>query len=378
MYTWDKLLINATTLDKNGNCLPNQALAIHNGLFAWCGGMDTLPETYQQDALAITDCQGDIVTPGLIDCHTHLVYAGNRVESFKHRLAGNRSMPLTDSNLGILSTVKKTRAASEEELLQQAMPRMLALRANGVSTVEIKSGYGLDLVNELKMLKVAKRLGVQSGIRVITTFLGAHAVPIEYQGHTQRYVDYLCESMLPAVAETGLADAIDVFCENIAFSLPQTRQIFSKAKLLALPIKCHAEQLSSFGACELAAEFGALSCDHLEYLDDKGANAMAKAQTIAVLLPGAYYFLQEQRKPPVVLLRERSIGIAVATDCNPGTSPTTSLLLMINMACHWFGLTVPEALSGDVSSSASFRYSYQDRFTDGRLIGGFGPLVCEG
>ena len=318
---------------------------IDEGCIAWCGMMNALPRSYEQTAIEIDDCRGRLVTPGLIDCHTHLVYAGNRADEFKQRLQGASYADIARSGGGIVSTVKKTRSASEDDLLQQSLPRLLAMRAEGVTTVEIKSGYGLDLLNELKMLRVARRLGELSGLRVKTTFLGAHAIPPEYLGRNQAYVDYLCADVLPAVTETGLADAVDVFCESIGFSYAQTEQLFSIAQSLRLPIKCHAEQLSAMGASSLAASFGAMSCDHLEYLDEPGAAAMAQAGTIAVVLPGAYYFLRETRKPPIDLLRKMNVGIAIATDCNPGSSPTTSLLLMMNMACQFFSLTVPEVLS---------------------------------
>lgn len=344
MQACDRLLSNATTIDAQGNQLENQAIAISKGMIVWCGAMSDLPATYLQQATVTEDCHNLLITPGLIDCHTHLVYAGNRADEFKQRLEGKTYAEIARAGGGILSTVRQTRAASEEELFQQSLPRMLALRAEGVTTVEIKSGYGLDWDNELKILRVARRLGDVVGLRVRTTFLGAHAVPPEYKNNAQVYVDFLCQDMLPAIAERQLADAVDVFCESIGFTLAQTEQLFIKAKALALPIKCHAEQLSNLGATKLAASLGALSCDHLEYLDREGVAAMANNGTVAVLLPGAYYFLRETVKPPVALLREMGVGIAIATDANPGSSPTTSLLLMLNMACQFFGLTVPEVL----------------------------------
>ncbi len=345
MFTCDRLLLNATTVDTAGVQHEKQALVIANGLIAWCGAEAELPESYKIQATVIDNCHGKLITPGLIDCHTHLVYAGNRAYEFQQRLNGVSYAEIARRGGGIVSTVKQTRAVSEEELLQQSLPRILAMRAEGVMTVEIKSGYGLDLDNELKMLRVARKLGKITGLRVMTTFLGAHAIPPEYSGRNQVYVDYLCAEVLPAVFEAGLADAVDVFCESIGFSLAQAEQLFLCAQGLGLPIKCHAEQLSNLGASTLAAKFGALSCEHLEHLDAKGATAMAQANTVAVLLPGAYYFLGETRKPPVDLLRDAGIGIAVATDCNPGSSPTTSLQLMMSMACQFFSLTVPEVLS---------------------------------
>ncbi len=351
MPACDTLLLNAATIDAQGNLLTQQAIAIKNGLIVWCGSQTQLPSQFYE-VQHKEECQGQLITPGLIDCHTHLVYAGNRATEFQMKLAGVSYAEIAKAGGGILSTVRHTRAATEEELIKQSLPRILALRADGVTTVEIKSGYGLDLVNELKMLRVAKRLGELTGLRVRKTFLGAHAIGPEFQGNSQAYIDVLCQEMLPALCEENLVDAVDVFCESIAFSLKQTEQVFTAAHQLNLPIKCHAEQLSNLGASALAAEFGALSCDHLEFLDEKGASAMAEANTIAVLLPGAYYFLREKQKPPIELLRRAGVGIAVATDCNPGSSPTTSLRLMMSMACQFFALSVPEALAAVTSHAA--------------------------
>lgn len=351
MFSCDKLLLNVTAIDALGNQLQHQAIAITQGIITWCGSQSDLPLHLNQ-AKKTEDCQGQLITPGLIDCHTHLVYAGNRAAEFQMKLAGISYAEIAKAGGGIISTVQQTRAASEDELVQQSLPRILALKSEGVTTVEIKSGYGLDLPSELKMLRVAKRLGELTGLRVKKTFLGAHAIAPEFKGNSQAYVDLLCHEMLPALHETGLADAVDVFCESIAFSLQQTEQIFLAARSLNLPIKCHAEQLSNLGASELAAEFGALSCDHLEFLDEKGAYAMAKANTVAVLLPGAYYFLREQHKPPVDLLRRAGVGMAIATDCNPGSSPTASLRLMMSMACQFFALTVPEVLAAVTTHAA--------------------------
>jgi len=345
MVFCDKILINATTIDTAGEEKFKQAMVIANGTFLWCGDTDELPEQYSVEPALIEDCNNQLVTPGLIDCHTHLVYAGDRSDEFKQRLSGKSYSEIARAGGGILSTVRKTRAVSKEELIAQSLPRLLAMKAGGVTTVEIKSGYGLDLLNEIKMLQVARELGVIAGMRVETTFLGAHAIPPEYKGNSQGYVDYLCHEVLPRVAELKLADAVDVFCESIAFSLPQTEQLFNKAQALNLPFKCHAEQLSNLGATAKAAAMGALSCEHLEFLDEKGAQTMAEHGTIAVLLPGAYYFLREKQKPPIDYLRKSGVGIAIATDCNPGSSPTTSLLLMMNMACQFFELTVAEVMS---------------------------------
>lgn len=353
MNVCDMILRNAAIIDKTGVQIPNQTIVIADGKIVWLGLESDLPAPYLNDAgLVIEDCQGRLVTPGLIDCHTHLVYAGNRADEFKRRLQGESYSDIARSGGGIISTVSKTRAASEEQLVQESLPRMLALCAEGVTTVEIKSGYGLDLANELKMLRVARRLSEETGVRVKTTFLGAHAIPPEFKGNTQAYVDYVCDEMLPAVAEAQLADAVDVFCETIAFNVDQTEQIYDKAISLGLPIKCHAEQLSAFGAARAASNKGALSCDHLEYLTAEGAKAMADNGSVAVLLPGAFYFLREKKPPPVQLLRDYGVGIAIATDCNPGSSPTASLLLMLNMACQFFSMTVPEVLSAVTYQSA--------------------------
>lgn len=345
MQRCDTLLLNATTIDTQGHSHPDQAIAIHEGYFVWCGPQSDLPVCYQQQAGQIEDCCEHVISPGLIDCHTHLVYAGSRADEFKLRLEGVTYSEIAKRGGGIVSTVRQTREASEDELFHQSLPRLQAMVSEGVTTVEIKSGYGLDLENELKMLRVAARLSEYTGIRIIKTFLGAHAIPPEYVGRSGAYVDYLCSEILPVVAQANLADAVDVFCESIAFSLQETEQLFACAKAFNLPIKCHAEQLTNSGASLLAAEYSALSCDHLEYLDDKGANAIANAGTIAVLLPGAFYFLRETQTPPIELLRKAGVGIAIATDCNPGSSPTTSLPLMMNMACRFFSLTVPEVWS---------------------------------
>lgn len=352
MLTCDTILTQATTVAANGEQQSNQSLVIANGRIAWCGPDDELPADYAQQRERMESCQGRLVTPGLIDCHTHLVYAGQRADEFKQRLNGVPYSEIARQGGGILSTVRQTRAASLDQLVEQSLPRLQALRAEGVTTVEIKSGYGLDLANEIKLLQAARRLGELTGVRVKTTFLGAHAVPPEFAGRSQAYVDYLCQEMLPAVAELKLADAVDAFCESIAFSRAETEQLFRKAFELGLPVKCHAEQLSNMGASELAAGMGALSCDHLEFLDREGTEAMARHGSVAVLLPGAYYFLRETRQPPIALLRELGVGMAIATDCNPGTSPTASLLLMMSMACRFFDLRVPEVLAAVTSQAA--------------------------
>ncbi|VEG92419.1 imidazolonepropionase [Legionella spiritensis] len=352
MSVCDSLFLNAATVNEKGETLTDQAIAVSDGRISWCGKSGQVPSELLQQAGSIEHCHGQLVTPGLIDCHTHLVYAGHRADEFKKRLEGATYTDIATAGGGILSTVRHTRAASEEELLLQSLPRIQSMQEQGVTTVEIKSGYGLDPANEIKMLRVARKLGELCAIRVKTTFLGAHAIPPEFKGNTQAYVNLVCEEMMPVIVEQGLADAVDVFCESIAFNLQQTEQIFRKAQDLSLPVKCHADQLSSLGASRLASTMGALSCDHLEFLDVDGAKSMARQGTIAVLLPGAYYFLREKKQPPVDLLRELGVGMAVSTDCNPGSSPTTSLPLMLSMACQFFSLTVPEALAGVTSQAA--------------------------
>lgn len=339
----DLLLTNIALWTVDG-LVTSQAIAITQGYISWCGAMQQLPEPINSQETM--DCQEKLLTPGLVDCHTHLVYAGDRANEFAKRLAGMDYAAIAKEGGGILSTVKSVRQASEEVLFMQSLPRLQALLAEGVTTVEIKSGYGLDFNNEIKMLKTARRLGEALGMRIKTTFLGAHALPPEYANRRQAYVDYLCQEMMPAIAELQLVDAVDVFCEHIAFDLKQTEQIFCTAKALKLPIKCHAEQLSLLGSAYLAASNNALSCDHIEYIDEIGVQQMAQKGTVAVLLPGAFYFLKEKKIPPIALLREYGVRMALATDCNPGSSPTTSLLLMMSMACHYFGISIQEAING--------------------------------
>ena len=308
-----------------------------------------------------------LVTPGLIDCHTHLVYGGERANEFAMRLEGATYEEIARSGGGIVASVRATRAASEQELFELAAPRLAALLAEGVCAVEIKSGYGLTLEDERKQLRVARRLGETFGVLVRTTFLGAHTLPPEYAGRSQAYIDHLCQEMMPALAAEGLIDAVDVFCESIAFSLAETEQVFLAAKRLGLPVKLHAEQLSDMGGASLAARYGALSCDHLEHLSAAGIAAMKSAGTVAVLLPGAYYFLRDTHLPPIQALRAAGVPMAVATDHNPGTSPTLSLLLMLNMAGTLFRLTVPEALAG-VTRHAAQALGLQD--SHGRIGAG--------
>lgn len=296
------------------------------------------------------DCGGRWITPGLIDCHTHIVYAGDRAGEWARRLEGASYEEIARGGGGILSTMRATRAATEAELIETALPRLDALLAEGVTAIEIKSGYGLTVDDELKMLRVARALGAARTVRVATTLLGAHAVPPEYAGRADEYVDLVCGSMIPAAV--GLADAVDAFCEGIGFSPAQSARILATARATEFPVKLHAEQLSALNGASIAASHGALSADHLEYAAEEDVLAMAAAGTVAVLLPGAYYFMGETRRPPVDLFRRHGVPIAVATDCNPGTSPTTSLLLMLNMAATLFGMTAVEVLRGVTVNAA--------------------------
>ncbi len=317
------------------------ALVTASGRIVYAGVESEAPHAKQA-----VDCEGRWLTPALIDCHTHLVYGGDRAREFELRLAGASYEEIARAGGGILSTVATTRAASVEALVAQALKRLDALIGEGVAAVEIKSGYGLDLASERNMLRAARRLARERNVIVKTTFLGAHALPPEYLGNRREYVDMLVDEMLPALAGEGLVDAVDGFCETIAFSREEIARVFEAARRLRLPVKLHAEQLSNQGGAALAASCGALSADHLEYLDEAGAAAMARAGTVAVLLPGAFYTLRETQAPPVALLRKHGVDIAVATDSNPGTSPLTSLLTALNMAATLFRLTVDECLLG--------------------------------
>jgi len=302
------------------------------------------------EAAATIDCAGRLITPGLIDCHTHLVHAGNRAHEFELRLAGASYEEIARAGGGIVSTVAATRAASEEQLVDESLPRLDALIGEGVTTIEIKSGYGLTLADELKMLRAARALGEQRPISVTTTFLGAHALPADFAGDADRYIDLICDEMIPALQ--GQADAVDAFCEGIGFTPAQTRRVFEAARAHGLPVKLHAEQLSNQDGAALAAEFSALSADHLEYVDEAGVRAMAQAGTAAVLLPGAFYFVRETKLPPIGLFRDHKVPMALATDCNPGTSPLTSLLLAMNMGATLFRMTVEECLLGVTREAA--------------------------
>ncbi len=321
------------------------ALLIVGDRLAWVGADHDLPAATSANAEIEIDLQGALVTPGLVDCHTHLVYGGSRAREFELRLQGVSYEAIAQAGGGIRSTVAATRAATDDDLFAAARGRALALMAEGVTTLEIKSGYGLSAEHEARCLRVARRLGRDLPLTVRTTALSAHAVPPEFDGRADDYIDAVI-AWLPALQAEGLVDAVDAFCERIAFSPAQTRRVFEAARRLGLPVKLHAEQMSDQGGAVLAAEFDALSCDHLEHLSDAGIAAMARAGTVAVLLPGAYYFLRETQLPPIAALREAGVPIAIATDHNPGSSPTLSPLLMLNMACTLFRLTPEEALRG--------------------------------
>ncbi|MEZ5872478.1 MAG: imidazolonepropionase [Nitratireductor sp.] len=317
---------------------------------AWAGPLAELPDAYS--VLERVDLGGRLVTPGLIDCHTHIVHGGNRAKEFELRLEGASYEEIARAGGGIVSTVAATREASEGELLGSALKRVDALIAEGVTTIEIKSGYGLDIDTELKMLRVARRIGVERSIRVRTSFLGAHAVPPEYAGNAEGYLAEACLPALEAAHGHDLVDAVDGFCEGIAFSAEEIRLVFDKARQMGLPVKLHAEQLSNLGGTRLACEYAALSADHLEYADNGDAAAMAEAGTVAVILPGAFYTLRERQLPPIEAFRQHGVAMAVATDCNPGSSPLTSLLLTMNMACTLFRMTPQETLAGTTVHAA--------------------------
>jgi imidazolonepropionase len=325
-------------------------IAAQDGRIAWVGSESQAPKF---DAIHLYDLQGRWVTPGLVDCHTHLVYGGNRAQEFEQRLEGATYEEISRAGGGIVSTVRATREASQENLIDQAIPRLASLMADGVTTIEIKSGYGLNVETEIKMLAAARALAEESNIRVVTTFLGAHALPPEAEGNSDAYITQVCEEQLPAVAALGLADAVDAFCEGIGFSNAQTRRVFEAARAHGLPVKLHAEQLSNLDGAALAAEFGGLSADHLEYVDEAGIVAMLNAGTVAVILPGAYYFLRDTHVPPIDLMRKHGVPMALASDSNPGSSPMGSLLLALNMACTLFRMTPVEALAGVTCNGAA-------------------------
>ena len=336
--------IATMTPGKSYGLIENGAVVISADRIKWVGAEKELPDEFA--GLQGKNLEGRLVTPALIDCHTHLVYGGSRSTEFELRLNGASYEEIARNGGGILSTVTATRNASEDELLAQSLPRLDAFLAEGVATIEIKSGYGLDIETEIKMLRVARQLGKERSVRVKTSFLGAHAIPPEFSGKADAYIDFVCEEVLPAVHYENLVDAVDGFCENIAFSPNQISKVFEKAKSFGLPVKLHAEQLSNLGGARLAAKYGALSADHLEFLDQTGVEVMGESGTVAVLLPGAFYTLRETQLPPLDSLRKAEVPIAIATDCNPGSSPLTSILLCMNMACTLFRMTPEEALCG--------------------------------
>ncbi len=368
---WDALLLDCrlATLADTGvpyGAIDDAALAWKDGVICHAGPRADLPGKAETLARSVETLDGAWITPGLVDCHTHLVFGGNRAHEFELRLEGASYEDIARAGGGIASTVRATRALDEDALLAASLPRARALVRDGVTTVEIKSGYGLDLDSELRMLAVARRLGTELGIGVRTTFLGAHALPPEYAGRQDDYVTHICRDMLPAVARSDLADAVDAFCEKIAFSPAQTRRVFETARALGLPVKLHADQLSDLDGAALSASFGGLSADHIEHTNAAGVAAMAASGTVAVLLPGAYYALRDTKAPPIDLLRAHGVPMAVASDLNPGTSPLLSLRLAMNMACVVFRLTPEEALRG-ATVYAARALGLADR---GRLVPG--------
>jgi len=347
--------LTAATMRDGYGLIPDAAVLVEGDRIAWVGPRRDAPKASEEH-----DCEGLLATPGLIDCHTHIVYGGSRAHEFEQRLTGISYAEIAAAGGGIASTVRATRAASERDLTASALKRLDCLLAEGVTTVEIKSGYGLDRDTELKMLRVARSLGSWRPVDVVTSYLGAHALPPEYRENRAAYLDLVCDEMIPALGAGGLADAVDAFCEGIAFTVEETARVFAAAKAHGLPVKLHAEQLSNLGGAKMAAGFGALSVDHIEYLDEAGVEAIAAAGTVAVLLPGAFYYLREKQAPPVAALRKAGVPIAVATDLNPGSSPVHSLLAAMNMASVLFGLTPEETLRG-VTVNAARALGLNDR-----------------
>lgn len=348
----------ATMTQPDLGLIQHGALVMEDGVIVWLGEASALPESWQHPDHRV-DGDGGLLTPGLIDCHTHLVWGGSRAEEFKQRLHGASYADIAAAGGGILSTVRATRNATEDDLYEQAKARTETLIAQGVTLIEVKSGYGLSLEHELKQLRVARRLADALPIRIKTTLLAAHALPPEYEGRADDYIDHVCDDILPAAVAEGLVDAVDVFCEHVGFSRAQTERVFRAATSFNLPVKLHAEQLSDQDGAALVAEYEGLSADHLEYLSDRGIQAMAKAGTVAVLLPGAFYFLRETKLPPIDALRKAGVPMAVATDANPGTSPLVHLPLMMHMACTLFRLTPEEAWLG-VTANAAQALGVQD------------------
>jgi imidazolonepropionase len=347
--------LKAATMRDSYGLIEDAAILIDGQTIVWVG-----PRVNAPSANAKIDCGGRLATPGFVDCHTHIVYGGNRAHEFEKRLSGVSYAEIAQAGGGIASTVRATRSQAEAELTAAALKRLDALLAEGVTTIEIKSGYGLDRDTEMKMLRVARNLGKARPVDVVTSYLGAHALPPEFKDNRAGYVDLVCNEVLPAVAKEQLADAVDAFCEGIAFSVDETRRVFEAAKAHGLPVKLHAEQLSNLGGAIMAAGFGALSVDHIEYLDRAGVDAVSASGTVAVLLPGAFYYLREKQAPPVEALRKADVPIAIATDLNPGSSPVHSILTTMNMACVLFGLTPLEALRG-VTVNAARALGLSDR-----------------
>ncbi len=344
--------VNLATINEHDyGIIEDAAIAIKDGKIAWLGAKKDLPPF---DALAtpLYQGRGGWITPGLIDCHTHLVYGGDRAKEFEMRLEGATYQEIAAAGGGIVSTVKATRLADEETLYVSAKNRLNALLREGVTTVEIKSGYGLDVATELKMLRIARLLAEHHPVDIKTTFLGAHALPPEFKDNADGYIDLVCGEMIEQVVAEGLADAVDAFCESVGFSLAQTKRVFDAAKKHQLPVKLHAEQMSNLGGSALAASYNAMSVDHIEYLDEAGVKAISESGTVAVVLPGAFYFLRETKQPPFDLLRKYKVPMAIATDANPGSSPICSLQLMLNMACTLFRMTPYEALAGVTLNAA--------------------------
>jgi imidazolonepropionase len=350
-YIWHGCRLATLSLSRQGlGLVDDGVIAAAGGRIVYAGPAADAPSML--DARQRTDCGGRWITPGLIDCHTHLVYGGNRAREFEQRLIGASYEEIARAGGGIVSTVEATRQASVEQLVAAALPRLDALIAEGVTTIEVKSGYGLELETERRQLQAARRLGSERAVSVRTSFLGAHTVPPEMKGRSSDYIDMVCNTMLPKIAVEGLADAVDAFCEGIAFSPDETARVFATAQALGLPVKLHADQLSNLHGAALAARFGALSADHLEYADDDGMAAMAKASTVAVVLPGAFYFIREKQLPPIVAMRRHGVRIALATDSNPGTSPLTSLLMAMNMGATLFRMTVEECIAAVTREAA--------------------------
>ena len=366
---WDGLLVNARLVTLAGDAgygvIEDGALGWHDGILVFAGHRTDLPAPPASLADELVDAQGEWVTPGLIDCHTHVVFGGDRAGEFEQRLQGASYEDIARSGGGIVSTVRATRAASEDDLFAQSLPRARALRDDGVTTLEIKSGYGLDFDNERKMLRVARRIGDALGIRVRTTYLGAHALPPEFAGRADDYIDAVCR-WLPALHAEGLVDAVDAFCERIGFTAAQTQRVFEVARALGIPVKLHADQLSDGGGAALVAGFEGLSADHVEYTSEAGVAALKQAGSVAVLLPGAFHVLRETKLPPLDAFRAHGVPMAVATDCNPGTSPLQSLRLAMSLACTHFRLTPEEALRG-ATVHAARALGLEDR---GRLVVG--------